>query len=181
MPGTSAFSRPSCRRAFVNLGCGTLATPEARRRLLALAVAALAPVGLADAAAGQQAAGGTVRLVVSADVAAAAQLKADDSALLWMSPEAALATERLAAQWASGAENEALRSWKSVVRKEARARGAASDDQLAAAAWWIAARVAAIASTPEDGTADPLSHLRLMAIRSSAESAALRSLEELAK
>jgi hypothetical protein len=181
MPEISAFSRPASRRAPVNLGCGTLATPEVRRRLLALAVAALAPVGLADTADAQQTASGTVRLIVSADVLAPDQLEADDSALLWMSPEAALATERLAAQWASGAEEEAVRSWKSVVKKEAQARGAASDEQLAAAAGWIAARVAAIASTGERDTGDPLSRLRLMAIRSSAQAAALQSIEELPK
>ena len=181
MAETSAFSRSSCRCAPNNLDCGNLATPEVRRRLLALAVAVLAPVGLADTADAQQTASGTVRLIVSADVLAPDQLEADDSALLWMSPEAALATERLAAQWASGAQDEALRSWRSVVKKEARTRGAASDEQLAAAAGWIAARVAAIASTGEKDTGDPLSRLRLMAIRSTAQSAALQSIEELPK
>ncbi len=158
-------------------GCGIAATPAVRRQLLALAVAVLAPAGLADPADAQQRAGGTVRLIVGADVLAPEDLQADDQALLWMSPESAFETERVAATWAAGGETEALRAWKSVVRTEAASRRPASEDQLAAASLWLAARVAEISSATEKGSGDPLSRLRLMAIRNQARSAALEALE----
>ena len=158
-------------------GCWTHATPEARKRLLALAIAVLAPAVLPPSVSAQQTATGSVRLVVRADQLPTGGVEADSQTILWMAPESMEETERLAALWAAGDDAVALRAWRSVVETEVKANRLATDEQADAAANWIAARAVSIASRKLGDGPDQLVDERAREIRTATRSTAVASIE----
>jgi hypothetical protein len=116
------------------------ATPEVRKRLLGLAVAVLALAVLPECGQAQNTASGSVQLVIRTDALPPAAVEPDLEAILWMAPESAAETERLAGLWASGDDARALAAWRSVLAAEVDAQRLESEDQAVAAADWIASR-----------------------------------------
>jgi hypothetical protein len=155
-----------------------VATPEVRRRLLGLAVAVLAPAVLPHDIQAQQSASGQVRLVIRADVVAPGALDASTQPILWMAPESARETERLAGLWARGDDDGAVQGWKELVRAEIAAERLATVAQAEAAAAWIAERAASIAAQDSGYAGDDRADRRLAEIRGVARATALASLED---
>ena len=159
-------------------GCWIGATPEVRRRLLGLAVAALAPAVIPQSADAQNSAGGSVRLVIRAEALPPGDPQMDSEGILWMAPESVLDAERSAALWASGDDDAALKAWRAVVKAEVEAERLATNEQADAAAGWIAARAARLAARHAGDTSETQEE-RAKEIRGVARSTAVASIEGL--
>lgn len=176
MPADPAFVRLQRPGLPASAGCWIVATPEVRRRLLALAVVVLAPALLPERAVAQSTASGSVRLVIRAEALVPGPLDEEAEAILWMAPESIEKTERLAALWASGNGEQALASWRAVVADEVEAQRLETEDQADAASRWIARRTVSLRSRSDYGSSAAPELLR-EEIREAARSAALSSME----
>jgi len=137
-----------------------------------VSVVVLATFVLPPAINAQQNTSGSVRLVIRADYLPALGLAPDSQAISWMAPSSVEETERLAAMWASGDDDEALRAWRAVLETEVAADRLATDTQVDGAASWIAARAMAIASSEIEGVREQVADRREREIRWAARSAA---------
>lgn len=175
MPVPSTFAARYPVGILLEGGCRIVATPEARRRLLALAVAALAPAVIPADAGAQNTASGTVRLVVR-EIARPVVPTGDTRLISWMADESLEETERVAALWASGDESRALAAWRRVVEVEFGSFRMQSEEQVEAAADWIALRTGKLRAVAEGNESATTSADRIRDIRMTARAAALARL-----
>ncbi len=113
-----------------------------------------------------------MRLVIRNHYLPALGLAPDSQAISWMAPSSMEETERLAAMWAAGDDDEALRAWRAVAQTEVAAERLATDAQVDGAATWIAARAMAIASSESQDSRDDTPERREREIRWAVRSAA---------
>lgn len=158
MPDISAFVKVAREIFSRRAGCWTPATPEGRKRLLALTVALLAPAVLPPSADAQQSATGSVRLVVQADQASLRELEADSRAILWMAPESIEKARHAARLWAEESDDAAAAAWRELVGEEAQAGRLRTPDQAEAAAEWVATLAVSSASQPATRSASSPLH-----------------------
>ncbi len=113
-----------------------------------------------------------MRLVIRAHHLPPLGLVPDSQAISWMAPASMEEAERPAAMWASGEDDKALRAWRAVLETEVAAHRLATDEQVNAAASWVAARAMAIASSESQDSWDDAPERREREIRWAARSAA---------
>lgn len=150
----SAFTSRARPAATGARRCWSYATPGHTGRLFTVAIIALSFLVLPSSVRAQEAASGSVHLEIRTEHSPMTGRDVGPRAIEWMTPESIEETERLAAAWASGSDAEALRAWRAVVEREVRAQRLRTDEQVKAAASWIAARAMALASLGDgDGPA----------------------------
>lgn len=176
MPDNSTFA---CLHGLFfsgEIGCWRGATPEVRRQLLGLAVAVLAPAVIPECGSAQTTASGSVQLVVRADALPPGAPDMDSEAILWMAPESAAETERLASLWASGGDTQALAAWRSIIDAEVEAQRLATEEQALAAADWISRRTLKLLARKPEYADDLTRQQRAEDIRMAARIEAVASL-----
>jgi hypothetical protein len=140
--------------------------------VFSVSIAVFFGVLLAPSVGAQEYRRGSVRLVIRNHHLPALGLAPDSQAISWMTPSSMEEAERLAAMWAAGDDDEALRIWRAVVQTEVAAERLATYAQVDGAATWIAARAMAIASSESQDSRDDTPERREREIRWAVRSAA---------